>query len=367
MVAVSLRAAGAAASAYVRRPGQRLPCLFRRAFSDDDDADAPPPPARVALAQVRSTMNKTENMAAVSKCAALASAGGASFLCLPECFAFMGQSAKETVEEAEDIFPSRAPDGAPRTGIIDTLRSFAVEHNLWISAGGMHERTTCGEEKVFNTHFVLRPDGSLAGLYRKANLYDVSIPHRGIDLRESATTVPGSLGTVLVRDTPLGTVGLTTSYDVRFPEMYSALADAGADCVLVPSAFTVPTGAAHWSVLLRARAAEGQCYVFAAAQVGVHGPRRRSYGHSMAVDPWGEVAADAGGYGGLQRVGRGMVAEGAGCAGNEHDEPVPTPSVVFCDVDREMIGTVRERIPIAKQRAASQVRYGLPTDGLQEE
>eukprot|EP00587_Corethron_hystrix_P006609 CAMPEP_0113322162 /NCGR_PEP_ID=MMETSP0010_2-20120614/15424_1 /TAXON_ID=216773 ORGANISM="Corethron hystrix, Strain 308" /NCGR_SAMPLE_ID=MMETSP0010_2 /ASSEMBLY_ACC=CAM_ASM_000155 /LENGTH=339 /DNA_ID=CAMNT_0000180575 /DNA_START=150 /DNA_END=1172 /DNA_ORIENTATION=+ /assembly_acc=CAM_ASM_000155 len=322
--------------------------------------------SRTALAQLRSTNVKADNLAAVVECARLAKEGGASFLCLPECFAFMGSSPGETADAAEDIFEHLAPDGKPRTKIFDTLKNLAIEHGLWISAGGMHERTRTGDGMVHNSHFVLRPDGSLAGLYRKCHLFDVFIPSRNIDLRESATTTAGTVGTVIVRDTPIGSVGLTTCYDVRFPEMYASLLDAGADVVLVPSAFTVPTGAAHWHILLRARAAEGQCYILAAAQAGVHSTKRRSYGHSLVVDPWGEVVADAGGYDGLGSGRKVVGGKSPLCISNEHDEPVPTPSVVFCDLDPEMIKLVRERIPISNHRAACPADYGEISTGLED-
>lgn len=312
-------------------------------------------PARVAIAQLRSTNDKLSNLAAVSVCARLAAEGGASFLCLPECFAFIGSSASETAENAEDVFPNRAPDGVPRTGIVDALRHLAVENGLWISAGGFHERTPADDSMVFNTHILLRPDGILAGIYRKCHLFDVSIPRHGVELRESASTAPGLAGTVIVRDTPLGNVGLTTCYDLRFPEVYAALSAAGADAVLVPSAFTVPTGVAHWHLLLRARAVENQCYVLAAAQVGMHGPVRKSYGHALAVDPWGLVTADAGGYDGERKGG-----------GDDRKDPVPTPAVVFCDVDKKVIESTRERMPIARHRAACPAKFGEVTDGLEE-
>jgi len=152
----------------------------------------------------------------------------------------------------------------------------------------------------------LRTVGRPLGSYRKMHLFDVSLPLQNIHLRESSTTAPGC--TLTVCDSPLGRLGLTTCYDLRFPALYAALVEGndddgdgdgdgggGAEVLLVPSAFTVPTGRAHWHTLLTARAIETQSYVIAAAQVGRHNGKRESYGHSLAVDPWGEVLADAGG------------------------------------------------------------------------
>lgn len=158
-------------------------------------------------------------------------------------------------------------------------------------------------------------------MYRKSHLYDVDAGPSG-KFHESSTTAPGPrLGSV-VHGTPIGSVGLTTCYDLRFPYVYSALRAAGADIVLVPSAFMPSTGAAHWHVLLRARAIEAQVYVGAAAQVGVHNGIRSSYGHALIVDPWGTVLADA-----EQQSG-----------------------VVVADLDPRMIADVRTRIPVLQHR-----------------
>jgi len=185
--------------------------------------------------------------------------------------------------------------------------------------------------RVYNTHLIIDSFGSLVNFYRKVHLFDVSIPSEGINLRESATTAPGSK--LVVCDSPLGKLGLSTCYDVRFPEMYTELSGiGGAEILLVPSAFTVPTGKYHWHTLLKARAIENQCYVIASAQYGRHNSKRQSYGHSMVVDPYGEVLADAGGH------------------GSRPDRPEEKSKIIFCDISEEKIRLVRERMPLRSHR-----------------
>jgi len=178
--------------------------------------------------------------------------------------------------------------------------------------------------RVYNTHIVFNAKGELVSKYRKAHLFDVTIPSQGIHLKESATTAPGDSGIVVVSESPVGILGLSICYDLRFPEQYRMLTEKGAQVLLVPSAFTVPTGEAHWHTLLRARAIENQCFVIAAAQCGVHNDKRESYGHSLVVDPWGKVLVDAGGQD------KGMV--------------------VVCDLDLGLVESIRARMPIAQHR-----------------
>jgi predicted amidohydrolase len=145
--------------------------------------------------------------------------------------------------------------------------------------------------RAFNTSCVFGPDGALLARYRKIHLFDVEMPGQ-VEVRESATRAPGT--DVVVAATPLGTLGLSVCYDLRFPELYRRLVQHGAELLLVPSAFTFPTGAAHWEVLLRARAIENQCWVLAANQTGRSPHGFADYGNSMVVDPWGVVVARAG-------------------------------------------------------------------------
>ena len=144
-------------------------------------------------------------------------------------------------------------------------------------------------ERCYNTSVYLNSRGEITAMYRKIHLFDVSIPD-GPQLMESKQTGPGDKAVCV--ETPLGTLGLTICYDVRFPALYQRLVEMGAMALTVPSAFTATTGAAHWHALLRARAIENQCYVIAPAQHGQHSANRASYGHSMIIDPWGEVIAE---------------------------------------------------------------------------
>ena len=146
-----------------------------------------------------------------------------------------------------------------------------------------------GERRVNRSH-VIAADGDIRARYDKIHMFDVSLPS-GENWRESATYVGGDA--LAVVETPLGRMGLTICYDLRFPELYRALADRGAAVIAIPAAFTVSTGEAHWHVLMRARAIETQCHVLAAAQCGTHGDGRQTFGHSLAIDPWGAILADA--------------------------------------------------------------------------
>lgn len=285
---------------------------------------------RVGIGQLCSSGSHAANLEACTRLCALAVLGGAKLLCLPEAFAFIGSAADETVSQAE-------PLAGPR---FQAYQALARDHGLWLSLGGYHEVAEEAEGgqpvKVFNTHALLDASGSIVAEYRKVHLFDVSIPG-GAVLMESRTTVGGDR--CVVADTPFGVLGLSTCYDLRFPELYRELAERGAQVLLAPSAFTVPTGRAHWHLLLRARAVETQCYMLAAAQVGEHNERRRSYGHALAVDPWGTVLADAGG-----------LDEGVGVEDIASDGARPGETVVFCDIDLDELTRVRERMPLAEHR-----------------
>eukprot|EP00934_Nitzschia_sp_Nitz4_P003126 Nitzschia sp. Nitz4//scaffold162_size51285//4532//5810//NITZ4_006963-RA/size51285-augustus-gene-0.28-mRNA-1//-1//CDS//3329537955//3116//frame0 len=320
-------------------------------------------PALAALAQLQSTSDKYKNLKDIAHCAHEAKRQGASMLFLPECFGFLGESSQQTLENAEPIGyditpPSNHPqvtlsletivqqggiDGHGSTNeefgsisLMDGLQTIAKTSGLWISGGGIHESGApedpeTQQPRVYNTHVILDKEGTLKALYRKIHLFDVSIPGK-VQLRESATTAPGT--ELVVCHTPIGELGLTTCYDVRFPETYSCLLGLGAQVMLVPSAFTVPTGAAHWHTLLRARAIENQCFVLAAAQYGRHNVKRESFGHSLAVDPWGKVLVDAGGY---------------PCESSEN-EPQETPSVSIVEINLEEVDSVRTKMPIVEHR-----------------
>ena len=173
---------------------------------------------------------------------------------------------------------------------LETFRELARETGAWLLIGSMAIKIE-GEERLANRSILLDPNGETQARYDKIHMFDVNVDE-GNSFRESNGYRPGEAGTLV--ETPWGGLGMTVCYDMRFPYLYRDLAKAGADFLAMPSAFTVPTGRAHWHVLLRARAIENGCFVFAPAQTGEHAEGRKSYGHSLIVDPWGEVLADAG-------------------------------------------------------------------------
>jgi deaminated glutathione amidase len=203
---------------------------------------------------------------------------GASLVALPENFAFMGPE-KAKLAHAE---PLHGPT-------LSRLSTLAAELSIHLVAGGFAERSSV-PDKVHNTALLFGPDGRTLAVYRKIHLFDVDLPG-GQRFRESAAVEPGR--EVVVAETALGRIGLSICYDLRFPELYRALAARGADVMLVPAAFTLYTGKDHWHALLRARAIENQCFVLAPGQFGQHDEKRSTYGKSVLIDPWGAVLAQA--------------------------------------------------------------------------
>ena len=212
---------------------------------------------------------------------------GADLIMTPEASNFIesGRRRREKARrEANDPFLAGMRDLARETG------SWLLLGSLVIDPAG-EPGADLGEERLANRSFLIDPDGAIVARYDKIHMFDIDLPG-GESYRESNAYRPGD--STVVAETPWGWLGMTVCYDVRFPHLYRALAQAGADCLCIPSVFTVPTGRAHWHVLLRARAVENGCFVFAPAQWGEHTGGRRSYGHSLIVDPWGEVLADGG-------------------------------------------------------------------------
>ena len=229
----------------------------------------------VAAIQMISTPSITENLATARRLVAQAASAGAMLVVLPEYWAIMGQHETDKLGHAEQ------PGSGP---IQDGMAQMAREHGIWL-IGGTLPLASPEAGKVLNTTLVYDPQGAPAGRYDKIHLFGFT---RGAEsYNESRTIVAGAQ--VRSVDTPLGRVGLSICYDLRFPELYRALGDCA--LIVVPAAFTHTTGRAHWEVLLRARAIENQCYVLASAQGGVHPNGRRTWGHSMLIDPWGEVKA----------------------------------------------------------------------------
>lgn len=239
-----------------------------------------------AVCQVTSTPDKEANFTECKKLVEQAKEGGASMVFLPEGFDYIGSSREETLQLSESL------DG----DIITRYTHLARKLDVWLSLGGFHERghDWKNDQRIYNSHIIISGLGEIVSVYRKGHLFDVDLTSKGVSLKESAFTIPGPRLLPPVQ-TPIGKVGLGVCYDLRFPELSSALQRHGAEILTYPSAFTVATGTAHWEVLLRARAIETQCFVIAAAQVGAHHAKRTSYGHALAVDPWGVVLGDCGG------------------------------------------------------------------------
>jgi predicted amidohydrolase len=232
-----------------------------------------------AAVQMSSGADKAANLARALALIREAAARGARLVVLPEVFAWRGPRAEEAA--------AAEPVPGPTTAALGAL---AGELGIVLCAGSLLE-TVAGEPRPYNTSCVFDPRGALVARYRKLHLFDVELPGR-VSVRESATRAPGT--EVVTVPTALGTLGLSICYDLRFPELYRALVRAGAEILLVPSAFTFPTGAAHWEVLCRARAVENQCYVIAPDQTGTSPHGFADYGDSLIADPWGRVLARAG-------------------------------------------------------------------------
>jgi predicted amidohydrolase len=258
-----------------------------------------------AAVQMSSGADRAANLARADVLVREAAARGASLVVLPEVFAWRGPREGE----AGVAEPIPGPT-------VKALGLLARDLGIWLCAGSILERVA-GEPRAYNTSCLLDPRGELVARYRKLHLFDVELTGR-VAVRESDTRAPGS--EVVVAPTPFGTLGLSICYDLRFPELYRALVRAGAEILLVPSAFTHFTGAAHWEVLCRARAIENQCYLIAADQTGTSPHGFADWGDSCIVDPWGRV------------VGR---------AGDGED-------VVVAEIDRNTIARVRRELPCLK-------------------
>jgi predicted amidohydrolase len=242
---------------------------------------------RAGLVQLTSGDDPAANLAQTEALVREAAAGGAQLVLTPECTNLVSASRAVQAERltTEALDPTLA-----------RLRAVAAELGLWLLIGSLGLRSGDPDGRFANRSLLIDPAGSVAARYDKIHMFDVELGE-GESYRESATFRPGDRA-VLAQAGPLR-LGMTICYDLRFPQLFRALAQAGAAAIAVPAAFTVPTGRAHWHALLRARAIETGAYVLAPAQWGEHpaaagGPPRRTYGHSLAVAPWGDVLADAG-------------------------------------------------------------------------
>ena len=267
---------------------------------------------KIAALQMVSTPDVDENLAVARALVAEAAAAGAELAVLPEYFCLMGRSDRDKLAIAEP-----AGEGPIQRMLAET----AKEHGLWLIGGTLPLSIAGIAERVTNTNLVFSPAGELVARYDKMHLFRYD---NGREQYDEGRTLQAGATPVAFAAGPLR-VGLSVCYDLRFPELYRALMQPPCDLLSVPSAFTWPTGRAHWELLLRARAVENQCYVIAAAQGGTHENGRRTFGHSLIVDPWGEVVAL-------------RAEEGAG--------------VVLGEVSSEGIASVRTQLPALAHRRA---------------
>jgi predicted amidohydrolase len=241
-----------------------------------------------ACVQFTAARDYEPNIRTVSDLVRRARDGGADFVLTPENTGLMEPVGKLRREKARD--EANHP-------VLAALRAAARETGVWLLIGSIavdisrEPGISSDERRLANRSYLIDASGAIVARYDKIHMFDVDLAG-GESYRESNAFRPG--GEVVLAETPWGVLGMTVCYDLRFPQLYRALAQAGAEFLAIPSAFTVRTGKAHWHVLLRARAIENGCFVFAPAQWGEHAEGRRTYGHSLIVDPWGEVLADAG-------------------------------------------------------------------------
>ena len=265
---------------------------------------------RIAVLQMTAGTDPAANAGTLERAVVEAAAKGAAMLFTPEMSGMIDRdrtrAAAHLVSEGEDPVLAR-------------VRTAAAAHGLWVQLGSLAVREADGW--LANRGYVIDDRGDVRARYDKMHLFDVDLPS-GESWRESASYAPGERAVVV--DTPVGRLGLAICYDLRFPALFAALTEAGATILSVPAAFTRPTGAAHWHVLLRARAIEAGVHLVAAAQTGEHQDGRATYGHSLVVGPWGEVLLDMG----------------------------ETAGLGFAEIDPAQVESVRERLPAIRHRRA---------------
>ncbi len=258
---------------------------------------------RVGLAQMRASRRPSDNVDAVARLVAEAKSGGADYVQTPEMTNLIEPDRKA-------LFAALADE--ERDASLAAFRELARRHGVWLHIGSLALKVS--PEKAVNRSILIDPACEITARYDKIHMFDVDLAG-GESYRESRNYRPGELAISV--DLPWGRLGLSVCYDLRFPALYRALAESGAAFLAIPSAFTRQTGEAHWSVLMRARAIENGAFVLAAAQGGRHDSGRETYGHSIVVDPWGRVLAEAG----------------------------DQPGVLFAEIDTAAVATARARIP----------------------
>ena len=265
---------------------------------------------KIALVQTTSGIDPVANAQTLVTAVAEAATHGAVMLFTPEMSGLLDRDRTRAAAvlrgEDEDV-------------VLAAVRAAAAEHRIWVQLGSLAVRAAGG--KLANRGFVIDDRGDIRAHYDKLHLFDVDLPS-GESWRESSAYAPGESAVVV--QTPVGATGLSICYDLRFADLYRALSNAGATVLTIPAAFTQPTGAAHWHVLMRARAIEASAYVVAAAQTGEHADGRKTYGHSLVVDPWGEILLDMG--------------EAAG--------------IGYAEIDPARVADVRARVPVIAHRRA---------------
>lgn len=265
---------------------------------------------RIAVLQMTSGIDPLANAGTIVAAVDKAAADHATMLFTPEMSGLIDRdrdrAARSITTEAADMVLAAVRDAAARTGV-------------WVHIGSLAVRRDDG--RLANRGYVIDGTGLIRARYDKLHLFDIDLP-TGERWRESASYAPGEAA--VVATTPVGSLGLSICYDLRFPDLYAGLSAAGATVLAIPAAFTVPTGAAHWQVMLRARAIEAEAFVIAAAQTGTHADGRTTYGHSLVVDPWGGVVCDMG----------------------------EEPGLAIVDLDMAVLADTRARIPVLTHRRA---------------
>jgi deaminated glutathione amidase len=266
---------------------------------------------RIALAQMNAGIDPVANIRWLEGAVEQAAAGDANMLFTPEMSGLLDRkkdrASKHLRSESDDL-------------VLTAMCDAAAKHGIWIALGSLAVQMP-GSQYLANRSFLIDDSGSIRARYDKMHLFDVDLPS-GESWRESSSYAPGDVA--VLADAPLGKLGLTICYDLRFPALFAALSDAGASVIAVPAAFTMPTGKAHWHVLLRARAIENACWIIAASQTGNHEDGRDTFGHSLVINPWGEIILDMG-------------AE---------------PGVAFAEIDQDAVVNARQRIPVLAHRRA---------------
>jgi deaminated glutathione amidase len=265
---------------------------------------------KIAVHQMCSGIDPAKNAGAIERQIGAASAAGAQFYFAPEMSGLLDSNRKRAAA-------SITAEG--KNPVLMVAQRAAKQNAIWVHLGSIPVLSEVEEGKFANRSIVIDPQGEIRARYDKMHLFDVDL-ESGESWRESSAYVPGQAAALV--ETPIGQMGLSICYDVRFPELYARLSRAGARVIAVPAAFTVPTGKAHWHILLRARAIENAAFVVAAAQSGGHEDGRETYGHSLVIDPWGEVLLDMG--------------EGEGLG--------------FAELDLGRIDSVRRQIPVLTNR-----------------